>query len=460
MLEPDTSRPTASFDDPILRWHAYRIHHVGLNGFLMALAAWQRGLKVTFHYEVATKSSRFANAAVQGFRGELLSVSDGTKTHFFRRTLGDLTTRHASALAEDKQATKQRLIEHGIDVPDGIVVRRSDTKGIDAFLARYPSKRFLLKPLNGTLGKGVIRDIAAEDVVEQVKASQREELLLEEFVQGDEYRLNIVSDRFVTAVARLPANVMGDGRLSVRELIEQKNEWRRRHPLYHHSPIGMQEAIGCLALQGVTLDSLPEAGVTVWLGTAPSTHHGGDIQDRTNEVPLNARRTAVMAQKVLGLPTTGMDVIVHSAGTQAERAVVLEANQMPHTGGDSLPLVPNVPSPGNRFSEAIIDHYFPASIDNPRYVKASFDFMQVCQTLRSGTVGEVTLPVLGPDWVHRRFSIAATQVGERTEPTLRNAMFTYGIHAQLIKSDVGDVIVDVIAPEARYNKFVGLLGRR
>jgi len=44
------------------------------------------GLKVTFHYQFHTGPARFARLPVQGWRGELFSVSDGRKTHGFRRT--------------------------------------------------------------------------------------------------------------------------------------------------------------------------------------------------------------------------------------------------------------------------------------------------------------------------------------------------------------------------------------
>jgi hypothetical protein len=161
---------------------------------------------------------------------------------------------------------------------------------------------------------------------------------------------------------------------------------------------------------------------------------------------------AVQAVQALEVPNAGLDILVEKTGG---RAVVLEANQTAIITGNVFPMEGK--SAGNRVGEAIIDHYFPNSIDNRRHIKASFDFMQVCKMLQSGTVGDVTLPVLGPDWVHHRFSLPATQVDERTVPGIQRAMFTYGIHAQLIKSKVGDLIVDVIAPESRYAMFLAAL---
>jgi D-alanine-D-alanine ligase-like ATP-grasp enzyme len=453
-----TSRPTAAFDDPVLRRHAYRIEHVGLNAFLVALAAWQRGLRVTFHYEVTTKCERFAKAAVQGHRGELFSVSDGRKTHYFRRTLGDLTSHKASQLCDDKQATKQRLREHGIDVPDGIVVRREDIAAIDAFLARYAGRRFLLKPRNGTLGQGVYRRLMADDVYRMLPNLEGD-YLLEESIDGQEYRLHVVDKRCIASLERVPANVVGDGQHTLAELIERKQQQRLQHPLYRKAPLPPHEQIQAfLADQGRSMKDVSALGECVWLSDIPSVSAGGEMREVAARLPPHVAELTVRVQVAVGVPNTGIDLIIQRPGEPDERVVVLEANQNPHIYADALPF-PGIRVGGdNRIAEAMIDHYFPATTDHPRYPQASFDFMKVCETLQNGMIGEVTLPVLGPGWVHKRFQVAAASRDDKTLPTIRNAMITYGIHAQLLNSAKGDLIVDVVAPEELYTAFLAALG--
>jgi len=444
-----SSQPTANFDDPIMRHQAYRIKHEGINSYLVALAAWQRGLKVTFHYEVTTKSERFANTAVRNFHGELFSVSDGLKTHFFRRSQGDLTSRGSSAIAEDKQATKTKLKKSGIDVAEGIVVTKNDT--VKEFLGAHQGKRFLIKPLSGSLGKGVIRNISADQVLQHIHSSQGEKLLLEEFIKGDEYRINVVDSRIINALIRLPANVVGDGRSTVENLIKLKNMWRQQHPRYYKDSIKVNaKAEQMLMEQGMAITSIPPKDFQVWLNDVPSTTYGGDLIDCSATVPYSAQRTAIATQQALELPTIGVDLIV----CDNERVVVLEANQCPYTSAGVLPLKPDVPSPGNLFAEAIIDYYFPDSIDKTRHVKASFDFLLVCRTLQSGMVAEVTLPVIGPDWVHRRMRIPAANVDDKTEKTVKKHVFTMGIHAQLFKNNEGEIFIDLIAAKKRSDAIV------
>lgn len=446
--------PTANFDDPLLRFHAWRIEHVGIHAFLVALAAWQRGLEVTFHHEVATKCERFSRLPVQGVRGELFSVSDGRHIHFFCRAQGDATTREASARAEDKQATKRCLHEHGIEVPAGRVVDpKAPGQAID-FTHRHPDARFVLKPLAGTLGKGVHRSLTADEVLARLPTLSGPHLL-EEAIVGREFRLHVVGERVVAAFERLPANVVGNGRDTLAELIRRKQALRDDHPVYRHSPLPSIEACSdSLASQGLVPNGVPADGVRVLLGEVPSIHEGGDAVDATDWLPESVCAVGRRIRQAMGLPNTGIDLIVSNLGHPDERVVVLEANQNPYITPDALPLAGVHPGGGNRIADAVIDHYFPASVDAPRHPQASFDFVAVCQALRGGTLGAITLPHLKADWVHRRLTVAATRVDDQTRPRLQDAIYRLGLNAQLHTTDTGDLLIDLVAPASRLELFL------
>lgn len=442
------------FDDPLLYHHASRCDPVNLNAYLVALAAWQRGLEVVFHYEVVSKCERFARLPAQGYRGELFSVSDGTSTHYFCRSQGDGTTREASALCEDKHATKARLREHGIDVPAGIKVTATHPSRVDAFLSRYPSQRFILKPLSGTLGRGVHRQLTAKDVTRLLPTLTGEHLL-EESIEGPEYRIHVVDGRCVAALQRVAANIVGDGRQTLATLMERKQTHRARHPVYRESPLPAQALMHAfLAEHGHHLNEVPEQGERVWLSDIPSFTAGGELVDVTSSLPAHVAALVVRVQAALGLPNTGLDLIVQHPGNHNERIVILEANQNPYIHPDAIAFPGVHPGGGNRIAEALIDTYFPASADTTRHPRASFDMRAVVQTLQSATVGEVALPVIGPGWVHQRISLAAVQVGDQTRSRLQRLIFSLGIHAQLIQRDTGDLLIDVIAPKTRLTAFM------
>ena len=456
--------PSADMRSPVLAQNVTQIDYVEANAFLVALAAWQRGLKVTFHYSFA-QDRRFAHLPVTGHRGELFSVSDGKKRHSFYRTLGDLTSREAAALCDSKPDTKALLQQAGIDVPTGVVVNPGQVSEAEDYLSRNPYQRFLLKPVDGTLSQGVSRNLSAQ-AVRLLLATSQKPMLLEEFVQGTEYRVYVVGDRVFSALIRRPASVEGDGQHSIAQLVAQKASLRRKHPLYRNSPLVLDDnALLFLAKQGWQRDGIPAPGERIYLSDVPDSTAGGDLIDATNVLQPLAQECAIRTARTLDMPFTGIDLIVaenisedgNVSDDTSPRIIVLEANSAPYIANSAVAFTGVFESPHNRVAEAIIDYYFPESVASRRHVKASFDFMQICRILQSGTVGEVALPVLGHDWVHRSLRIAATEINERTEPRIYNAMFTWGIHAQLIKSDVGDLVVDLVAPEDRYTAFLRAL---
>lgn len=459
-LHPPVDQPTADFNDPVMHARVWQIDHLGIQAYLVALAAFQRGLRVIFHYELASKSERFGYLSGPGHLGEFFSVSDGYRCHCFRRTLGDLTSKASSALVDNKQQTKELLARHGVDVPDGVLLGENPAESAGRFLARHPDRRFLLKPLAGTEGKGVIRNLSPPAVAEHVSAAGQAEasMLLEEFVPGTDYRVYVTGGRYIAALARVPANVTGNGRDSIRQLINRKNALRRAHPVYRRDPIALDTSMKeRLARDGLSLDAVPAAGQRVFLDDVPSVHRGGDVEDVTDSLPHSVREQAIRAQQALALPNTGLDLMVSGAGTVQERVVVLEANQCPYIALLSLPLDPATPSPGNRVAESIIDHYFPASVTNHRHTRASFDFMQICRTLQSGVASEIALPVLGQEWVHQRKNIPAVRVDGSVPEKIRRAMLLQGIHAGFVQTETGDVIVDWVAPKDRARRFADTL---
>lgn len=453
---PANARPTADFNDPLLCVMAYRCNGTTINGYLMALAAWQRGLHVVFHAGLAGKSARFGYFHGGGQNGELLSVSDGTRTHYFHRTLGDMTSRAVSERVTDKHRTKQVLLAHGIDVPDGIVVSRADTAQVADFLARHRDRRFILKPLTGTQGEGVQRNLAPGDVLAGIARTDGTPQVLEEFVSGVQYRCNVVGSACVGAYEIRPANVLGDGHSSIAQLVEHKHNQCNHRPLHPEGVITLGEAERAfLARQGHTETHVPTAGTRIQLSDIPDSSHGADSLDALPDLPDSAAQAAIRACAALEIPNAGLDIIVSHDGL---RTVVLEANQNAMLRGNVFPRVGR--SPGNRVAEAIIDHYFPESQDNPRLTAASFDFPAVCRALQSGAIAAVALPVLGPGWAHERLAVPAAQVNADTAQRLRATMQHFGIHGYLLNTGTGELLLDAVAPGECYGRFLDYLGAR
>jgi cyanophycin synthetase len=392
LAEALAQRPKVNFLDPLMRHAAMKAKGISLCAFLVTLAAFQRGLKVTFHYERASFDPRFAKAKMQGHRGELFSISNGTRTHTFSRTMGDLTDSAANAIAEDKHLTKAALKRAGVRTPEGIVVDKNQTALVQKFLAQHPGKRFVVKPFDGSLAKDVDADIPSEQVISSV-SKHAGRVILEEHIAGIEYRATVINGRCVAVSRRLRPYVIGDGKSSVAALVGEFNKSAEASP-YWGGVKDESATAGYLARQGRTMSSIPNLGEEIFLS---NTSYGVQHEDVTGSIGDAFRNAVSTAALTIGLVTSGIDVIVTPSG----EPIILELNQRSYIGFHSFPK--EGPGQGNAVAESIVDCYFPETIRARTLPTLAYDFAPIHAALESAQVSELSLPVIGPDWRVLRF---------------------------------------------------------
>jgi D-alanine-D-alanine ligase-like ATP-grasp enzyme len=454
LAEALAKRPKVDFLDPFMRHAAMQAKGISLCAFLVTLAAFQRGLKVTFHYERASFDPHFAKARMQGHRGELFSISNGTRTHTFSRTLGDLTDPAANAIAEDKHLTKAALKRAGVRTPEGIVVDKGQTALIEKFLAQHPGKRFVVKPFDGSLGRDVHSNLASDEVLSAVDKIPNGRLVLEEFIQGTEYRVSVVGGRHVAAYAKTRANVVGDGNLTIRQLITKKNQKRETNPRLYEALIRDLEKINTgLKQADLSLEATPREGEIVFLTEKLSILGGGDTEDVTDHVLPNLFAAAVKASAAIGIASAGLDMILSGDG-DCSVPYILEINQRPRIGSHSFPM--EGPGQGNAVAEAIVDYYFPETIHDRTHANLAYDFAPIRAALDSAQISELSLPIIGPDWKVLRFAetgIAAKAMAQLIETAARTA----GVFVMTAPRDKGGVEICMAYTPTNFRNMLGAI---
>ena len=114
----------------------------------------------------------------------------------------------------------------------------------------------------------------------------------------------------------------------------------------------MARAAG-VAAAGLTLESVPAPGEEVRVRRAANLHTGGTIHDVTGAVHPVLAEAAVKAARAIGIPVTGIDLIVDSP--QAPVYAFIEANERPG-------LANHEPQPT---AERFLDLLFPRSVPAP-----------------------------------------------------------------------------------------------
>ncbi|WP_218221787.1 hypothetical protein [Nesterenkonia sp. Act20] len=237
---------------------------------------------------------------------------------------GDLVKKIASY----KDVASRLFRDLKISAPENAVFGVNESARAWAWAA--PFERAVVKPHNGRQGKDVHAGIKTEqhfhEAFSQVAANNAR-ILVEEFRTGVEHRCLVVENRLVAATRRRPASVSGDGRTTIRDLIDAKN--RDRGPI-HKALVLDAVSLDYLQRHGHRLDSVPEAGERVYLRSTSNLHTGGDAVDATDEITEKERELVERAARALpGLRIVGFDVLLPRSEVDHHEPSVLEINASP-----------------------------------------------------------------------------------------------------------------------------------
>lgn len=355
-----------------------------LDAYLMALEGWRRGLTLTWYLD----PSEVTDMKIIGFNplGKSFSLKNKEtgKIHYFYRSRGDLVSNVAVEIAQNKLVTKQKLLESGVQTPKGFKFTKEDNidEIINKFYMENLSFPIVIKPILGSLGKGVITNINSEqELLESLRITltneEYDEFIIEQHIEGEEFRIYVIDDEVVAATKRIPANIIGNGKSTIYELINEKNNNRQENPYLKKKLINLDDNIDeFLKNKNLTLDSIPEKDERVLLKGPSNISAGGDPIDVTESISDQAKRVAISAVKSIpNLIHAGVDVIVTN-----DEAYIIEINP---TADIIMHLFPIEGSPQN-VPEKIIDYYFP---ETKGYAKEKtqlyFDYREISKILRN-----------------------------------------------------------------------------
>ncbi|MGI6712158.1 MAG: cyanophycin synthetase [Bacillota bacterium] len=290
----------------------------------------------------------------------LLQIGYGKYARLIQASLTDTTSCIAVDMAGNKFLTKQMLQDQGINVPDGDIAYTEESAVNIAKNLGYP---VVVKPLNGNQGKGVTLNIGNE---KELRLAYQEAFLysnavmVERFVKGNDYRVLVVGNKVSAVAERKPPYVIGDGVLSIQELVEAENKNHLRGE-GHEKPLtkirldDISKQI--LSRQGLHIDYVPSYQEKINLRENGNLSTGGTSRDCTEEIhPINSM-LAVKAAKTMGLEIAGIDIVAQDISTPLTslNGAVIEVNACP---GLRMHLVPSEGKAQNVASD-IIDLLFP-----------------------------------------------------------------------------------------------------
>ena len=267
-------------------------------------------------------------------QGSLVHFGWGSKQRRIQAAEMDRTSAIAESIAQDKDLTKRLLLSAGVPVPNG----RPVTSAEDAWAAANEvGLPVVVKPRDGNQGKGVTVNITTREQLERAYAAAaefRDDVMVERFIPGHDFRILVVGDKVVSASRRDPPHVIGDGASTIVELVEEVNSDPRRGDGHATSLTKMRIddiALVRLAAQGLTPESVPRKGQRVVLRNNANLSTGGTATDVTDDVHPEVAARAVAAAQMVGLDICGVDVVCESIlkPLEEQSGGVVEVNAAP-----------------------------------------------------------------------------------------------------------------------------------
>ena len=373
-----------------------------LNGYAIALEGWRRGLNLTMgiSYEWSSKS-----------RILRFNLSDDNNNSFnFNSAAPSKMTNAARKICRNKDLTKEVFNEKGVPQAEGKGFSQKDN--IDDMLefAKKIGFPVVLKPNNGEGGKGVVTNIEnSSDLRNEIKilienSSSDTKIIIEKFYTGNDYRVYVIEDKVIAGAIRLPANVLGTGQHSIKQLIDIKNKERAKNkgPSNKKKINIDQELLSVLKNKGITLDTILPEGELLYLKIKCNVSSGGESVDITDELTEEEKKIAISAVKAIdGLHMAAVDLLIDK---DKKTAIVIELNTKP---GLDIQMYPTFGKARDIPTE-IIDYLFPDTInyDKNSSKKMYFDFDSVFNlTFKRTVFSKVEIPLIPNNIILKKYVI-------------------------------------------------------
>jgi len=267
------------------------------------------------------------------------------------RSLTDRVGAVTFHLTQNKHAANTFLKKNGVPVPAQVLFTTDENAG--KFLNRYGN--IVVKPCSQWGARGVsVKINRMDDLKRAVRSAAKFEstVLLEEYVCGEDNRLIFVDYRFVAAIRRFPACVVGNGQDSIRSLIRKKNALAEKRDPVNRIPLD-RETVRSLSAIHLDYASVPGKGKKIYVRMNANYHTGGTVEVVTDQIE---KKLIVVAEKIVRLaelPVTGVDFLVNRR-TGQYRVIEL------------APDLAISPRGGGKVAEHFIDYLFPETVEKKR----------------------------------------------------------------------------------------------
>ena len=263
-------------------------------------------------------------------QGSLLYLWNNHQSIGYQQSQSSNITSTLRNLTDHKQYTKEILESYQIPVPKGRVCKQYPEA--KEYLGKYPAG-LVVKPLKGSFGQGITVGVKTEGELKKAWDHAKiyhDETMVEECFVGIDIRILVIHGKAEVAMTRLPANILGDGKHTIKELIDQKNKLRKENPRLSTALIVADRQMDAfLKTQGMSLETVPEPQKRVFLNLKGNIGSGADSINVTEFVHPDLLKMAEEAAAAMGVTDFwGVDLIVQDLrkSRDHQKCCIIEMN--------------------------------------------------------------------------------------------------------------------------------------
>jgi cyanophycin synthetase len=227
------------------------------------------------------------------------------------------TTLSAYWTLENKELTKYYLKKENINVAEGMVFKKGEMDKIFSFGNKI-GLPVVAKPIFGAHGNLVFMGIDNKEKCESATRNifeKNKHVLIEKEFKGNEYRFIATKNKVLAVTYRDPANIIGDGIHTIKELVEIKNDDPRRgeeneKPLTRIIIDSIVEKN--LSDEGIRVNDIIRKDKKIYLRKNSNISTGGDSIDVTDSVHPLLKKIAIKSVRAIpGLAYAGVDILIN-----------------------------------------------------------------------------------------------------------------------------------------------------
>lgn len=264
----------------------------------------------------------------------LCQLGYGRNQKRIQATVTSETSSIGVEIACDKEDTKFLLQKAEVPVPSGDIIKTQ--VGLEEAMGRlgFP---LVIKPINGNHGRGITANIVNREqalVAFEAAKSVSSSVIVERFITGEDYRILVINYQMVAAAKRTPAKITGNGKDTIRQLIDRINEDPKRG--FGHENVLTSIKIDAMTLnilekRGFTEETILPQGETLNLKDTANLSTGGTATDVTDVVHPDNVFMAERIARIIGLDICGIDIMTSDISVPLAQTggAILEVNAAP-----------------------------------------------------------------------------------------------------------------------------------